>query len=95
MTIWFEYKYTTLNEIMKNMKLISDFSVLDFIMFFSLTISIILIIFYIFPLISILLQERKKKILKDEKRKMIKQILLWKEMESEIENELKKYNLKK
>jgi len=95
MIIWFEYKYTTLNEIMKNMKLISDFSVLDFIMFFSLTISIILIIFYIFPLISILLQERKKKILKDEKRKMIKQILLWKEMESEIENELKKYNLKK
>jgi len=95
MTIWFEYKYITLNEIIKNMKLISTFNILDFIILFSLVFLIIVLIFYIFPLSSMLLEERKKKKIKEEKRKMIKQILLWKEIESEIEEDLKKYDLSK
>jgi len=95
MNIWFEYKYIPLNKIMDNIKLISDFNLSEFIILFSIITFTLLLIFYIVPFFSMILDEREKTKKKAEKKKFISQIIIQKDIENEIEEEIKNYNLLK
>lgn len=86
--IWFEYEYSTSSEILKNIKLITNYSIEEYAL---LIISIIILLFFIFyfvPSVRIgyayIIKEKEK-----EKRKvLIKQIATQKDINDEIEKEL-------
>ena len=87
--IWFEYKYTTSSEIMNNIKLITDYSIIEYIVLTLLIIVIILVIYYIIPAINTYFTFKRKEIELNKRKEMLRQIILQKNINEEIEKELK------
>lgn len=86
--IWYEYKYSSSSEIIQNTKKILDFDLLEYsILIWSLFFMIILI-YYIIPIINIFFEKRKKEKAKQDRKKLLNQIALQKEINEEIEKEL-------
>lgn len=86
--IWFEYKYTTSTEIMKSLKIIIDYSITEYLLLAFWLIFIILMIFILLPTFSIFLKYTKNEKKKKERKNMIQQIAMQKDINDEIEKEL-------
>lgn len=89
--VWYEYKYIPLNDIMDNIRVLSDFRWFEFNILMILIFFIFILIYYIIPIFQIIIQynDDKKKTIK--RKQLVKQIIMQKEIEDEIEQEIKKY----
>ncbi len=86
---WFEYIYNTPKHIIDNIKLISNFSILEYSILIIITGLFIAFIYYIIPYFSILFSYRKKESDKRKRKKLIQSIAMQKDLDDEIERELK------
>lgn len=86
--IWFEYTYVTPNEIFKNIKLLTEYSIFEYIVLTVSILLIVIIIYYVFPALSIYFKFKEKEKDKFNKKKLIKQIAMQKDINDEIEKEL-------
>lgn len=84
-----EYKYRTVTEIMENITPLWNFSIIDIGILVLLLVSMATLIIYIAPLLENRWINRKKEIEKKKKKLSLQQILVTKEIEQEIENEIK------
>lgn len=84
----FEYNYMTWEEITSLMKLIVEFNVYEIAILSSALVLIILLILYVFPYFRIFLDYRKNIRTKENRKNLIKQIALQKDIDDEIEHEL-------
>lgn len=83
--IWFQYTYLTTSEIFEKITYISE-EPFPWIVFITLSIFLVyLTINYIFPIILFSVEHLKKEYTKKQKKRMLKQIILQKEVEDEIE----------
>lgn len=83
--IWFEYKILTTSEIFEKITYIS-IEPLPWIFFIIISIFFIFInINYIFPAIIFSIEHIKKENIKQQRKKLLRQITLQKEIEDEIE----------
>lgn len=83
---WFKYTSLTTSEIFEKIIYISE-SPFPWIIFIIISIVLsILIVNYFFPIILFSVEHIKKEHTKKQKRKMIRQIALQREVEDEIEN---------
>ena len=83
--IWFEYKILTTSEIFEKITYIS-IEPLPWIFFIIISIFLIFInINYIFPAIVFSIEHIKKENIKKQRKKLLRQITLQKEIEDEIE----------
>lgn len=83
--IWFEYKILTTSEIFEKITYIS-IEPLPWIFFIIISIFLIFInINYIFPAIVFSIEHIKKENIKQQRKKLLRQITLQKEIEDEIE----------
>ncbi len=86
--IWFEYKYITSSDVISNIKLLTEYSLVEYSI---LTLSIVLLItfiYYIIPIINISNTFWNKEKEKKNRKKFIKQIAMQKDINDEIEKEL-------
>ncbi len=88
--IWFEYEYITLSEIINNIKLLTQYSYLEYLILFISLIVLILTIYYIIPIFNTYTILRKEEIIKEKRKKLLKQIVMQKNINEEIENEINK-----
>jgi len=86
--IWFEYKYTTSSEIFNNIKLLTEYSPIEYSVIAILSLLIILSIYYIIPLINIVYNQRKIENKIAKKKEMLKSILIQNKINEEIEKEV-------
>ncbi len=86
--IWFEYKYITSTDIINNIKLLTDYSIQEYIILITCIILLILTIYYIIPTINIYFNYKEIELGKLNRKKMIKQIVMQKDINDEIEKEL-------
>ena len=86
--IWFEYKYLSANYILNNIKLLTNYSIIEYAILAWLIIFILILIYYILPIIFIYLKERDKQKEKDKKAKTLKQILIQNKINEEIQKEV-------
>ena len=86
--ILFEYEYTSSSDIINNFRLLTEYSLLEYIILIMLIIILISMVYYIIPLINIYLIYRRKEKEKGKRKEMIKQIVMQKDINDEIEKEL-------
>jgi len=85
---WFKYTYLTTNEIFEKINYISSGNL---IWIFFIVISILTVVFinnYLFPTILFCVENYKKEKKKREKKLLLRQIQLQREVENEIEKSL-------
>jgi uncharacterized membrane protein len=82
------------NEIIKNIKLVSNFWIIELLILFISIVLIFLLVFYIIPIKHIKNKLDKNLSETKNRKKLLNQIITQKEIESEIEEEIKKLNLK-
>jgi len=86
---WFQYNYKTSNEILELIPQINEFWFLDIIgLWLSIWLTTLLI-FFVIPISVISYTKYKKTKNTKNKRKLLTQILLRKEIEDEVESEIK------
>jgi hypothetical protein len=88
MITWFDYNYISAYEIFNDIKLILNYSIVDFAVLVVSVIVVISLILYIFPIINLYIQYITQVSLKKKNMKMLKKISLQKDIENEIEKEL-------
>ena len=76
--IWFEYKYITSSNIINNIKLLTQYSIIEYAFLIVFIIIIITIIYYIIPTLNIYLKYKEKEAEKINRKKIIKQIVMQK-----------------
>lgn len=86
--IWFEYKYTTSSEIMNSLKLITEYSITEYLLLVFWVFFIIAVILNLLPSLSIFIKYKKEEKKKRDRKNMIKQIAMQKDINDEIEKEL-------
>ncbi len=86
--IWFEYKYTTSNVIINNIKLLLDYSIIEYSILVGLIVLLILTIYYVIPIINIILDHKKINKELNKKKQMLKLILIQNKINEEIEKEV-------
>ena len=86
--LWFEYKYLTSSEILSKIVNIIDYSIIDIIILVIWIAFIIILTFYLFPLINIYNKEKQKLKEKKIKKEMLRKIVLQKEINESIAKEL-------
>jgi F0F1-type ATP synthase membrane subunit b/b' len=86
--IWFEYKFISSLEIFKNVKIITEYSALDFLLLVAWLVLIILLIVYVIPVFEIYSNYSAEISRKKKNAKMLKKMLLQKDIENEITNEI-------
>lgn len=86
---WFEYEFNTPKQIVSNIKLIQDFNILDFCILLTIFVIFLLTIYYIIPYLKLLISYKKKESEKQKRKKLIKTIAIQKDLDDEIEKELK------
>lgn len=85
---WFEFSYRNYEEINSNINKISNFSIIELVIFIVVIIWWIFLVLYILPTFKWLKKEFLSKKEKENKKIMLKQIVMQKEIEEEIEKEL-------
>jgi len=86
--VWFEYKYITSSDIIKNIKLLTEYSLIEYFILIWSIILLIAFIYYIIPIINISNNFWKKEKEKKNRKRFIKQIAMQKNINDEIEKEL-------
>lgn len=87
--IWFEYKFSSLSEVLNSTKNITEFSVIDYVILVLLIVFIIALVFYILPFISFLIQKHNKSIKSRNRKNLLLKIKTQKDIEDEIDKEMK------
>jgi len=85
---WFEYEYNSPTYIINNIKLISDFWLIEFIVLFIIVWLFIAFSYYIIPYLELLIIYKKKESDKIKRKKLIQTIAIQKDLDDEIEKEL-------
>ncbi len=80
--------------ILKNTKLISDFSLFEILTLFTIIIVLVLSIFYFIPLIQIKIKINTLDKWAKNRKRLLKKIITQKQIEEEIEKEIEKLDLK-
>lgn len=86
---WFEYIYNNPTYIINNIKLISEFSIVEYFILFIIVVLFISFIYYIIPYFDILITYKNKENEKIKRKKLIQTIVIQKDLDDEIEKELK------
>jgi uncharacterized membrane protein YqiK len=86
---WFEYIYNNPQYIINNIKLISEFSIIEYLILILIFIFFIVFTYYILPYVELLIRYRKKESDKIKRKKLIQTIAIQKDLDDEIEKELK------
>ncbi|MFK7780404.1 MAG: hypothetical protein QM490_04655, partial [Candidatus Gracilibacteria bacterium] len=86
--IGFDYEYTTSSDIINNIKLLTEYSIQEYIILGVSIIILISLIYYIIPLLNISYTFMLKGKEKQKKKKLIRQIVMQKDINDEIEKEL-------
>ena len=92
---WFEYKYKSPEYIIENIKLLSEFSILEYVILWLSVLWFLIMFFYLLPYFYIVKKYMDKEKEKRNKRNFIKQIALQKDIEEEIEKEMSEVEKKK
>lgn len=85
-----DYKYRSFDEIFESVKNIWNFSIVELSILFLAILLTIALVLYILPILEIIINSYKTQKDKTKKKLSLKQIIITKEIETEIENELKK-----
>lgn len=89
-----EYKYRTALEIQSIIEKYNNFSIIEMIILGIIFICLICLVMYIIPTIKVYIK-MKNKIKESENKKLaLKQIIIQKEMEEEVQKEMENENLK-
>ena len=83
------YIYHSPNEIFKNIKLISNFDIFDFIFLVMIILFFIIVLLYILPILYSIKEEFLLHKTKKHKKIMLKKIIMQKEIEDEILKEIR------
>lgn len=86
--IGYSYIYKTSDEILQSVSHLGSMSISDILLLITMLIVVVLSIFVMFPCISITLEYKRQKKEKINKKKILTQILLQKEIEDEVEKEI-------
>jgi len=86
--ILFEYKYIPATNIFNNIKLITQYSAIEYLLLFISVFILISTIYYIVPIINIFLKFRENEKTKEIRKQLIKQIAMQKDINDVIEKEL-------
>lgn len=86
--IWFEYKYTTSSEIINNIKLLTEYTILEYSVLAGLLILIIISIYFIIPTLNIIRKYKSKEKEKNKKAELLRLIVIQANINEEIEKEL-------
>jgi beta-lactamase regulating signal transducer with metallopeptidase domain len=86
--IWFEYNYIKATEIFNSLKLVLDYSIVEFIVLVIWISIVIWLIFYIFPILDIYFQYRKNLKTKEKNLKLLKKLTVQKEIEEQVAKEV-------
>ena len=86
--IWFEYKYITFSEIIKNIKIFTDYSTYELIILIISVFIILLLINYIIPIIKVYFNYKKVLKEKSKKKEFLRKISLQKDIEDQIAKEI-------
>lgn len=86
--VWFEYKYVTSTDIIKNIKLLTEYSIYDYTLLIGAIVLLVITIYYLIPIFNIYIKYNEKEAAIVSRKKMIKQIVMQKDINDEIEKEL-------
>jgi len=86
---WYEYIYNSPKYIINNIKLVSEFWLIEYLILILIIFLFIILIYYIIPYICILIEYIKKEKDKAKRKKLIKTIIIQKDLNDEIEKDLK------
>ena len=86
--IWFEYEYTAFSEVIKSLKIITDYTINDLITLIIWLVLIVLFVFYIIPINEVYRNSQKIKKEKLRKRDLLRKISLQKNIEDKIAKEI-------
>lgn len=84
----FEYKYNTPNDILQNILLLQEKSLIELGVFLGIFIWFVLMILYIIPMINIFFAELTKRMAMKKKKDFIRQIAIRKDIEDQILQEI-------
>lgn len=85
---WFEYIYNSPKFILNNLKLISDFSLTEYLILIIIIIIFLVFSYYIIPYFDLLIDYNKAENEKIKRKKLIQSIAIQKDLDDEIEKEL-------
>lgn len=85
---WFEYKYITFLDVINNITIIYDYSIIEFIILVIWLIFILVMNLYIIPTIRIYIEYRKIEKETEKRKEFLRKIKLQKDIEDKIAIEL-------
>lgn len=85
---WFEYEFNTPAYIINNIKLISNFGILEYFVLLIIIVIFIFLLYCFIPYVDLLIVYRKKESDKIKRKKLIQSIAIQKDLDDEIEKEL-------
>lgn len=88
-TVWFYYEFKSLMEILNSIRGVFEYSTIDLSMFAVLFVFVFITVFYIVPLAKIFQDYALKQREKKSKKTLLNKIRLQKQIEDEIDIELK------
>ncbi len=83
--VWFEYKYVTSTDIIKNIKLLTEYSIYEYALLIGAIVLLVITIYYLIPIFNIYIKYNEKESSIVNRKKMIKQIVMQKDINDEIE----------
>lgn len=86
--VGFEYEYTTSSDIMNSIKLLTEYSIQEYVLLVISIIILISFIYYIIPILNISFNYMRNEKEKEKRKLLIKQIATQKNINDEIEKEL-------
>lgn len=85
---WFEYKYITFLDVINNITIIYDYSIIEFIILVIWLIFILVMNLYVIPTIRIYIEYRKIEKETEKRKEFLRKIKLQKDIEDKIAIEL-------
>lgn len=85
---WFEYKYITFSDVINNITIIYDYSIIEFIILVIWLIFILVMNLYVIPTIRIYIEYRKIEKETEKRKEFLRKIKLQKDIEDKIAIEL-------
>lgn len=84
-----QYTYLDSSQVLSYIMGIKDFSMWEYLVLGWVIFGVLMLVFYIIPIYYILIDDRKVEKEKRRRKSLLEQIMLQKEIEEEIENEIK------
>jgi len=85
---WFEYKYMMFSEVINNIKVIYDYSIIEYIILFWWIITVLVMTMYIIPTIRSYIEYKKVENENEKRKEFLRKIKLQKDIEDKIAKDL-------